>query len=235
MKKHKYRAVLIGSILIVGIIMIGVVSWQQMFNHTIHSEEMKENKDQVMEQEDVGENYRMLSESDQDIANLYAELYESSPETVATMQKDMEDWDKTAKELEKDFFTISENVKYQMNKEGYSFDDMAQAEKLAVQTGRKAMDLILEKGVEADHREWSDVVKDDEILSSEEQLGLSKTQIDELKKLSVEKEERIEIAISILNEQCSYKEVVSKLKKGLTIKEIKNQISATQSDSENLQ
>lgn len=226
MKQRKRKVILIGSILIVGFIMIGVISWLYMSNHTSHLDKSRENKNEVVKQDEFGENYRMLSESDRDIANLYAELYETSPETVATLQKDMEDWDKTAKELEKDFFTISENVKYQMNKEGYSYDDMAQAEKLSVQTGRKAMDLIMEKGKEEDHRNWSDVVKDDEILSSEEQLGLSKEQVDELKELSLGKEERIEAAILILNEQCTYNQVLSKLKKGLTIEEIKRQTSA---------
>ena len=60
------------------------------------------------------EMYFSLSASDRETADLYAELYELSREEVAEKQVRTKDWKKTAKELEKEFFTIPENKKYQM-------------------------------------------------------------------------------------------------------------------------
>ncbi len=77
-------------------------------------------------------------------------------------------WDKTAKELEKAFFTIPENEKHQMEKDGYSLEDLQEAEKLSVKTGRKAVELAKAKGKVSDQRKWSEVVKDSEILTTED-------------------------------------------------------------------
>ena len=71
-----------------------------------------------------------------------AALYETDKEEVARIQKKTNDWEKTNKQLEKQFFTIDENIKYEMQKEGYRLEDLEKAEKLSVQTGKKAMELI---------------------------------------------------------------------------------------------
>ena len=55
--------------------------------------------------------YLSLSDSDREKADLYAELYEMSREDVAEQQIKTKDWEQTAKELEKVFFTIPENKK----------------------------------------------------------------------------------------------------------------------------
>ena len=49
-----------------------------------------------------------------------------------------------------------------MQKEGYRLEDLEKAEKLSVQTGKKAMELIRAKGKASDNRKWSDVVKKEE-------------------------------------------------------------------------
>jgi len=125
--------------------------------------------------------------------------------------------------LEQDFFTIPENTKYQMEQEGYSLDDLEQAEKLSVKTGRKAIELAKEKGKTSENRQWSDVVKDSEILSTEEQLGLSKEQIQQLKDKSLSKAGRIEVAVLLLNETYTFKEVLEQLDTGKTVKELTKQ------------
>ena len=71
------------------------------------------------------------------------------------------------KQLEKEFFTIDENIKYEMQKEGYRLEDLEKAEKLSVQTGKKAMELIRAKGKASDKRKWSDVVKKEELQAAE--------------------------------------------------------------------
>ena len=78
---------------------------------------------------------------------MYAELYEMTREDVAEQQVKTKDWDKTAKELEKAFFTIPENKKYQMEKEGYALEDLQEAEWLSAKIGRKAMELDAGKTV----------------------------------------------------------------------------------------
>ena len=78
---------------------------------------------------------RSLSKDDQQVADVYAALYETDKEEVARIQKKTNDWEKTNKQLEKEFFTIDENIKYQMQKEGYRLEDLEKAEKLSVQTG----------------------------------------------------------------------------------------------------
>ena len=169
------------------------------------------------------ENYLSLSVSDQETADLYAELYEMSREDVAEQQVKTKDWEKTAKELEKAFFTIPENKKYQMEKGGYSLEDLQEAEKLSVKTGRKAMDLAKAKGKVSDQRKWSEVVKDSEILTTEEQLGLTKEQVKTLEEKSLGKEERVEVAILLMNGTYTFDEVIQKLGAGKTVEELKKQ------------
>ena len=164
--------------------------------------------------------YQSLSATDRETADLYAELYETDREEVAKIQAETKDWEKTGRKLEQDFFTIPENTKYQMEQEGYSLDDLEQAEKLSVKTGRKAIELAKEKGKTSENRQWFDVVKDSEILSTEEQLGLSKEQIQQLKDKSLSKEERIEVAVLLLNETYSFGEVLKELDAGKTVEEL---------------
>lgn len=111
--------------------------------------------------------YRSLSKDDRQVADVYATLYETDKEEVARIQKKTNDWEKTNKQLEKEFFTIDENIKYQMQKEGYRLEDLEKAEKLSVQTGKKAMELIRAKGKASDNRKWSDEVKKEELQAAE--------------------------------------------------------------------
>lgn len=167
------------------------------------------------------ETYLSLSQADQETADLYAELYETEREEVAKIQTETKDWGQTGRELEQAFFTIPENTKYQMAEEGYSLDDLEQAEKLSVQTGRKAIELARAKGKASENKSWSEVVKDDGILSTEEQLGLTKEQIQQLKDKSLNKEERMEVAVLLLNETYTFEEVLEKLEEGKTVDELK--------------
>ena len=167
--------------------------------------------------------YSSLSAADRETADLYAELYEMDREQVAKIQAETKDWEQTGRKLEQDFFTIPENTKYQMEQEGYSLDDLEQAEKLSVKTGRKAIELAKAKGKTSENRQWSDVVKDSEILSTEEQLGLSKEQIQQLKDKSLSKAGRIEVAVLLLNETYTFKEVLEQLDTGKTVKELTKQ------------
>ena len=168
-------------------------------------------------------NYLSLGVSDRETADLYAELYEMSREAVAEQQVKTKDWDKTAKELEKAFFTIPENEKHQMEKDGYSLEDLQEAEKLSVKTGRKAVELAKAKGKVSDQRKWSEVVKDSEILTTEEQLGLTKEQVKTLEEKPLAKEERVEVALLLMNERYTFDEVIQKLDAGKTVEELKKQ------------
>lgn len=184
---------------------------------------IRNHQNQKKPEEKKEEVYQSLSATDRETADLYAELYETDREGVAKIQAETKDWEKTGRKLEQDFFTIPENTKYQMEQEGYSLDDLEQAEKLSVKTGRKAIELAKEKGKTSENRQWSDVVKDSEILSTEEQLGLSKEQIQQLKDKSLSKEERIEVAVLLLNETYTFKEVLEQLDAGKTVKELTKQ------------
>lgn len=142
---------------------------------------------------------------------------------MAEQQVRTKDWDKTAKELDKAFFTITENEKHQMEKDGYSLEDLQEAEKLSVKTGRKAMELAEAKGKISDKRKWSEVVRDSEILTTEEQLGLTKEQVQKLEDKSLEKADRVEVAILIMNGTYTFDEVIQKLDAGITVEELKKQ------------
>lgn len=170
-----------------------------------------------------GEVYLSLNATDRETADLYSELYEMSREDIAEQQMKTKDWEKTAKELEKAFFTIPENKKYQMEKDGYSLEDLQEAEKLSVKTGRKAMELAKAKGKASDNRKWSEVVEDSEILTTEEQLGLTKEQVKTLEEKSLAKEERVEVALLLMNERYTFDEVIQKLDAGITVRELKKQ------------
>ena len=181
---------------------------------------IRDHQNQRKPDEKKEEVYQSLSATDRETADLYEELYETDGEQVAKIQAETKDWEQTGRKLEQDFFTIPENTKYQMEQEGYSLDDLEQAEKLSVKTGRKAIELAKEKGKTSENRQWSDVVKDSEILSTEEQLGLSKEQIQQLKDKSLSKEERIEVAVLLLNETYSFGEVLKELDAGKTVEEL---------------
>ena len=185
----------------------------------LQTKRQDQNKSNAVKQSE--ENYRSLSAADRETADLYAELYEMSRENVAEQQVKMKDWDKTAKELEKAFFTIPENEKHQMEKDGYSLEDLQEAEKLSVKTGRKAMELAKAKGKASDNRKWSEVVKDSEILATEEQLGLTKEQVKILEEKSLAKEERVEVAVLLMNGTYTFGEVIEKLEAGKTVEELK--------------
>ena len=182
------------------------------YNHSKREQSVEKQKE---------ENYLSLSASDRETADLYAELYEMSREDVAEQQVKTKDWKKTAKELQKEFFTISESAKYQMEKNGYSLEDLQEAERLSVKTGRKAIELAKAKGKVSDKRKWSEVVKDSEILTTEEQLGLTKEQKQKLEDKSLDQEERVEVAILILNETYTFDKVMKELDAGKTVEELK--------------
>lgn len=210
-KKHK--VILAGILMVLLFTIVGTV-----FFVTRNNNQTKKNQNAEKPKE---ENYLSLSASDQETADLYAELYEMPREDVAEQQVKTKDWEKTAKELEKAFFTIPENEKYQMEKDGYSLEDLQEAEKLSAQTGRKAMELAKAKGKASDQRKWSDVVRDSEILTTEEQLGLTKEQVQKLEDKLLKKEDRVDIAILLLNGQYTFDEVIQKLDAGKTVEELK--------------
>ena len=212
-KKHK--------VILVGILMVLLFAIAGTVFFMIRNNNQSKRKQSVEKQKE--ENYLSLSVSDQETADLYAELYEMSREDVAEQLVKSKDWEKTAKELEKAFFTIPENKKYQMEKGGYSLEDLQEAEKLSVKTGRKAMDLAKAKGKVSDQRKWSEVVKDSEILTTEEQLGLTKEQVKTLEEKSLGKEERVEVAILLMNGTYTFDEVIQKLGAGKTVEELKKQ------------
>lgn len=212
-KKHK--------VILAGILMVLLFAIAGTVFFVIRNHNQSKKKQSVEKQKE--ENYLSLSVSDQETADLYAELYEMSREDVAEQQVKTKDWEKTAKELEKAFFTIPENKKYQMEKGGYSLEDLQEAEKLSVKTGRKAMDLAKAKGKVSDQRKWSEVVKDSEILTTEEQLGLTKEQVKTLEEKSLGKEERVEVAILLMNGTYTFDEVIQKLGAGKTVEELKKQ------------
>ena len=212
-KKHK---VILAGILMVLLFVIAGTVFFVMRNHNQNKKEQNVEKQKE-------ENYLSLSVSDRETADLYAELYEMSREDVAERQIKTKDWEKTAKELEKAFFTIPENEKYQMEKDGYALEDLQEAEKLSVKTGRKAIELAKAKGKISDKRKWSEVVKDSEILTTEEQLGLTKEQVQKLENKSLEKEDRVEVAILIMNGIYTFDEVIQKLAAGITVEELKKQ------------
>lgn len=212
-KKHK---VILAGILMVLLFAIAGTVFFVMRNHN------QSKKEQNVEKQKE-ENYLSLSASDRETADLFAELYEMSREDVAERQIKTKDWEKTAKELEKAFFTIPENEKYQMEKDGYALEDLQEAERLSVKTGKKAMELVKAKGKVSDNRKWSDVVRDSEILTTEEQLGLSKEQVQKLEDKLLEKEDRVEVAILILNGTYTFDDVIQKLDAGITVEELKKQ------------
>lgn len=207
------------KICVIGILIVLLFAITGILFSVLRNSNQSKKKQSVEKQKE--ENYLSLSASDQETADLYAELYEMSREDVAEQQVKTKDWEKTAKELEKAFFTIPENEKYQMEKDGYSLEDLQEAEKLSVKTGRKAMELAKAKGKISDKRKWSEVVKDSEILTTEEQLGLTKEQVQKLEDKSLEKEDRVEVAILIMNGTYTFDEVIQKLDAGITVEQLK--------------
>ena len=213
MIRKKKKVCVIGILAVLLVVIAGIVFFVIQNNNSNKSEQNAEKKKE--------QNYLSLSASDRETADLYAELYEMSREDVAEQQIKTKDWEKTAKELEKAFFMIPENKKYQMEKDGYALEDLQEAERLSVKTGRKAIELAKAKGKVSDNRKWSDIVKDSEIQTAEEQLGLTKEQSRKLKDKSLNKEERVEVAILLMNEIYTFDEVMTELDAGKTVEDLK--------------
>lgn len=204
-------------VMVVSVVLLFIIAGAVFF--VLRNDSESSNKQSEKQKKE--EMYRSLSASDRETADLYAELYEMPREDVAEKQVKTKDWEKTAKELEKEFFTIPENKKYQMGKEGYALEDLQEAEKLSAKTGIKAMELAKAKGKSSDNRKWSDIVKDSEVLTTEEQLGLTKEQIKKLEGKSLGKEDRVEVAILLMNGTYTFDEVMKELDKGKTVVELK--------------
>ena len=211
----KKKACVIGALGILLFVTVGTMFFVLQKDARNQNDHKKENKQSTEKKKE--DHYFSLNATDRETADLYAELYEMSREDVAEQQKKTGDWEKTAEELEQLFFTIPENKNYQMEKEGYALEDLQEAERLSVKTGRKAMELAQAKGKVCDQRKWSDIVKDSEILSTEEQLGLTKEQVEKLEDMSLEKEDRVEVALLLLNEMYTFDEVIKELDKGKTV------------------
>lgn len=212
MIRKKKKVCVIGILAVLLVVIAGIVFFVIQNNNPSKSEQNAEKKKE--------QNYLSLSASDRETADLYAELYEMPREDVAEQQVKTKDWEKTAKELEKAYFMIPENEKYQMEKDGYALEDLQEAERLSAKTGRKAIELAKAKGKVSDNRKWSDIVKDSEIQTTEEQLGLTKEQVQKLKDKSLEKEERVNVAILIMNGGFTFDEVMKELDTGKTVEEL---------------
>ena len=119
------------------------------------------------------------------------------------------------------------SLEYEVNNNRDAFEyakkDLEEAEKLSVQTGRKAMDLAKAKGKASEDKKWSEVVKDSEFLTTEEQLGLTKEQSKRLKDRKLSREERIDVAILLLNRTFTFDEVTEELDAGKTVEELVKQ------------
>lgn len=155
--KNKKTSIAVIAIM-AALIIAGVVIFCIRQNSSTGQNEQTEN--QTKEATKADETYQSLSEADRQSADIYAELYETSREEVAGLYVQTNDWEQTGKQLEKEFFTISENKKYQMAKDGYSLDDIEEAEKLSVKTGIRAMELIQAKGKVSDNKSWAEVKKE---------------------------------------------------------------------------
>lgn len=156
MKDKKTPIVVI--VILVVLVIAGVVIFCIRQNSSTGQNGQTEN--QTKAETATGETYQSLRENDRQSADIYAELYETSREEVAELYIQTNDWEQTGKQLEKEFFTIPENTKYQMAKDGYSLDDMEEAEKLSVKTGIRAMELIQAKGKASDNKSWTEVKKE---------------------------------------------------------------------------
>lgn len=154
----KNKKILIAAAVILLAAIAGIASFCIWQNNDTGQDGQAENRTE--EETAPDETYQSLSESDRQSADIYAELYETSQEKVAKLYVETNDWEKTGKQLEKEFFTIPENTKYQMAKDGYSLDDIEEAEKLSVKTGVRAMELIQAKGKESDNKSWAEVKKE---------------------------------------------------------------------------
>lgn len=156
MKKEKISIAVI--IILAVLVIAGVVIFCIRQNSGMGQNGQTQN--QTKEETAADEIYQSLSESDRQSADIYAELYEVTREQVAELYIQTNDWEQTGKQLEKEFFTIPENTKYQMAKDGYSLDDIEEAEKLSVKEGIRAMELIQAKGKASDNKSWAEVKKE---------------------------------------------------------------------------
>lgn len=157
MKNKKVRVGII-AILAVILVITGVTIISRMRHDSGERRDSRAVNQTAGEEKDV--TYQSLSEPDQQAVGIYAELFETSQEEVAALYKQTNDWEKTGEILEKQFFKIPENTKYQMAKDGYSLEDMEEAEKLSARTGIRAVELIQAKGKASNGKSWADVKKE---------------------------------------------------------------------------
>lgn len=167
MKNEKIRTGTI-AILTVVLVITGAVMIPRIHQEGGEGKDSRTENQVAGEAEEKDGTFRSLGEPDQQTAAIYAELYETPQEEVAALYRQTGDWEKTGETLEKQFFTIPENTKYQMEEDGYSPEDIEEAEKLSVKTGIKATELIQAKGKTGDNKSWADVKKEKGIGEEQE-------------------------------------------------------------------
>lgn len=159
MKNKKIRTGII-AILAVVLVITGAVMIPRIRQEGGEGKDSRTENQVAGEAEEKDGTFRPLGEPDRQTAAIYAELYETSPEEVAAVYVQTNDWEKTGQALEKQFFTIPENTKYRMEEDGYSPEDMEEAEQLSVRTGIRASELIQAKGKASDGKSWEEVKKE---------------------------------------------------------------------------
>lgn len=190
-----------------------LIVWLGKWQMSLPKEELQASRDYVAE----------LAKEDQKLVRVYAMLYDKTDQEVAKMKQERGDWKKVNEELEREFFNISEQKKFQLVQAGYDVEDLYEAEAMSKKTGKKAIELVKQKG-KAGERKWSEVVKAEEIKSVEEQLGLTEDQIEELKKKKYSENDRIEIALLCMNQKTDYEVIMRELDQGKSIQQMKEEI-----------
>jgi len=112
-------------------------------------------KEQVIPEEQI-----VISEQDQKIANLYSAIYQKPLNEVIDVWKELKDWDDVNIYLTQEKFGFLDEERSKLLEEGYEYEDIDEAEILALENSLSARDILTKRGKENSKTSWKKVKKE---------------------------------------------------------------------------
>ena len=136
------------------ITIIAVVICSIMVGTVIIAVFSKQNEKLVNKEEIV------ISEQDQKIANLYSAIYQKPLGEVIDIWKEFKDWDDVNIHLTQEKFGFLDEERSKLLEEGYEYEDIDEAEILALENSLSARDILTKRGKENSKTSWKKVKKE---------------------------------------------------------------------------
>lgn len=167
-----------------------------------------------------------LSDGDKKIANVYAQIYQLPYDQIIQIKAEKGSWEEVNQQIVKEKYMISDADKTMYIKEGYTLEDLYEADKLAFDSGVNANTIIKERGKKEEIKDWETVKKNLSLdtRSDLEKAGVSKKDIKELKRKKYSDTDISRIASVVFNSGKPYTDIIKEIENGTSLDDLENEI-----------